>query len=85
VGSEMCIRDRSQSLVTRALTPASVSWIDRIFSPLVTRWVFLGQVLSADQLAEARNMSQQTGAKIQIPPKKVPAFTAGKDLKAEVS
>ncbi len=26
----------------------------------------------------------QTGAKIQIPPKKVPAFTAGKDLRAEV-
>lgn len=26
----------------------------------------------------------QTGAKIRIPPKKVPAFTAGKDLKAEV-
>ncbi len=26
----------------------------------------------------------QTGAKIQIPPKNVPAFTAGKDLKAEV-
>jgi len=26
----------------------------------------------------------QTGAKIQIPPKRVPVFTAGKDLKAEV-
>src|ERR1700730_1250629 len=23
-------------------------WLDRIFSPLVTLWVFLGQVLSAD-------------------------------------
>lgn len=27
----------------------------------------------------------QTGEKIQIPPKKAPAFTAGKDLKAEVN
>ncbi len=27
----------------------------------------------------------QTGAKIRIPPRKVPAFTAGKDLKAEVA
>ncbi len=27
----------------------------------------------------------RTGAKIQIPPKTVPVFTAGKDLKAEVN
>jgi hypothetical protein len=28
-------------------------WLDRIFSPLVTLWVFLGQVLSADQSCRA--------------------------------
>src|SRR5215510_12924039 len=43
----------SEELVTRALTTASVSWIDRIFSPLVTLWVFLSQVLSADHSCRA--------------------------------
>src|SRR5215217_1449684 len=28
-------------------------WLDRIFSPLVTLWVFLGQVLSADHSCRA--------------------------------
>jgi hypothetical protein len=28
-------------------------WLDRVFSPLVTLWVFLGQVLSADQSCRA--------------------------------
>src|SRR5215813_11290220 len=28
-------------------------WLDRIFSPLVTLWVFLGQVLSADPSCRA--------------------------------
>jgi hypothetical protein len=36
-----------EDLVAQALTTASVSWVDRIFSPLVTPWVFLSQVLSA--------------------------------------
>lgn len=34
--------------VTQALTATSVCWLDRIYSPLVTLWVFLAQVLSAD-------------------------------------
>src|SRR5262245_30421687 len=29
------------------------AWLDRIFSPLVTLWVFLGQVLSADHSCRA--------------------------------
>jgi hypothetical protein len=32
----------------QALTAVGVFWIDRIYSPLVTLWVFLSQVLSAD-------------------------------------
>ena len=28
-------------------------WLDRIYSPLVTLWVFLGQVLSADHSCRA--------------------------------
>src|SRR5437879_3997609 len=43
----------SEDLVVRALTAACVSWIDRIFSPLVTLWVFLSQVLSADHSCRA--------------------------------
>jgi hypothetical protein len=43
----------SEDLVTRALSAVEVSWIDRIYSPLVTLWVFLGQVLSADSCCRA--------------------------------
>src|ERR1700752_3259859 len=37
---------------SQALTTVT-GWLDRIFSPLVTLWVFLGQVLSADQSCRA--------------------------------
>jgi hypothetical protein len=36
-----------EEVVAQALTAIS-GWSDRVFSPLVTLWVFLGQVLSAD-------------------------------------
>ena len=37
----------TEGVIEQAL--ASVGgWLDRVFSPLVTLWVFLGQVLSAD-------------------------------------
>ena len=39
--------------ITRALTDANITWLDRIFSPLVTLWVFLGQILSADHSCRA--------------------------------
>jgi hypothetical protein len=38
----------SEEIVSQALTAVGVRWTDRIYSPLVTLWVFLGQVLSAD-------------------------------------
>ena len=38
----------SEGIVRQALTAVGVRWTDRIYSPLVTLWVFLGQVLSAD-------------------------------------
>lgn len=38
----------SDTIVTKALTENAVEWVDRIYSPLVTLWVFLSQVLSAD-------------------------------------
>src|SRR5262245_41856316 len=43
----------SEDMVTRALAAVGVAWIDRIYSPLVTLWVFLGQVLSADHSCRA--------------------------------
>ena len=36
-----------------ALREIRAPWKDRIFSPLVTLWVFLGQVLAADQSCRA--------------------------------
>jgi hypothetical protein len=42
----------AEDVIEQAL--ASVTgWLDRIFSPLVTLWVFLGQVLSADHSCRA--------------------------------
>ncbi len=38
----------SEAMVKQALTAAGTCWLDRIYSPLVTTWVFLGQVLSED-------------------------------------
>src|SRR5947209_19035952 len=37
----------TEEVIAQALT-AVTGWLDRIFSPLVTLWVFLGQVLGAD-------------------------------------
>lgn len=43
----------SQLTVLEALSSIKVEWRDRIYSPLITLWVFLGQVLSADQSCRA--------------------------------
>src|SRR6202162_2932846 len=42
----------TEDVIAQALTALS-GWLDRIFSPLVTLWVFLGQVLSADHSCRA--------------------------------
>jgi hypothetical protein len=42
----------TEGVIERALATLT-SWLDRIFSPLVTLWVFLGQVLSADHSCRA--------------------------------
>jgi hypothetical protein len=42
----------TEESITQALA-AVTGWLDRIFSPLVTLWVFLGQVLSADHSCRA--------------------------------
>lgn len=38
----------SSETITQALQTIAEDWKERIFTPLVTLWVFLGQVLSAD-------------------------------------
>jgi hypothetical protein len=43
----------SEGIVAQALAAIDVVWLDRIYSPLVTLWVFLGQVLSADHSCRA--------------------------------
>ena len=42
----------TEDVITPALAAVG-GWLDRIFSPLVTLWVFLGQVLSADHSCRA--------------------------------
>src|SRR5215208_4461249 len=42
----------TEGAVAQALSSIT-GWLDRIFSPLVTLWVFLGQVLSADHSCRA--------------------------------
>jgi hypothetical protein len=43
----------SERAVAQALKASDVVWLDRIYSPLVTLWVFLGQVLSQDHSCRA--------------------------------
>jgi hypothetical protein len=52
----------SSDTITPALQSIVAGWNDRIFTPLVTLWVFLGQVLSADhscRFAVARLIAQR--------------------------
>src|SRR5437588_1123683 len=42
----------TEDVIAQALATLG-GWLDRIFSPLVTLWVFLGQVLSADHSCRA--------------------------------
>ena len=43
----------SEELVSQALEDTGCSWVDRIYTPLVTVWVFLSQVLSQDHSCRA--------------------------------
>ena len=43
----------SAKLISQALTAIGFCWLDRIYSPLITLWVFLGQVLCADHSCRA--------------------------------
>jgi hypothetical protein len=43
----------SEKTVKQALKAVNVTWVDRVYPPLVTLWVFLGQVLSQDHSCRA--------------------------------
>ncbi len=43
----------SEQIVAQAMTAIEAVWLDRIYPPLVTLWVFLGQVLSQDHSCRA--------------------------------
>ena len=43
----------SDKLINQALIAAGVVWNERIYSPVVTLWMFLGQVLNADHSCRA--------------------------------
>jgi hypothetical protein len=43
----------SEEAVAPALEAIEACWNDRIYTPLVTLWVFLGQVISADHSCRA--------------------------------
>ena len=43
----------SNEIVMQAMTAIEGCWLDRVYSPLVTLWVFLGQVLSQDHSCRA--------------------------------
>ena len=43
----------SEELVSQALEDTGCSWVDKIYTPLVTVWVFLSQVLSQDHSCRA--------------------------------
>lgn len=43
----------SGEVIEQALTAVSFVWNDRIYTPIVTLWVFLGQVMSADHSCRA--------------------------------
>lgn len=54
----------SNETLSRALATIEDGWVDRVYTPLVTLWVFLGQVLSADpscRAAVARLIAHRVG------------------------
>ena len=81
----------AETSVTQALKALNVVWLDRVYSPLVTLWVFLGQVLSQDHSCRAavarliphrvsrgqRPCSAETGAYCQARKRLPEEFFAG--------
>ncbi len=87
----------SEEHLVDAVQEIEVTWKDRIFTPLVTLWVFLGQVLNADQSCRAAvarliahriaeglpPCSSETSADCQLP-ERFFAAVVGRNLDAQV-
>src|SRR5436305_3171664 len=72
----------SSEVIEQALTALQMGWIDRVFTPLVTLCVFLGQVLSADhscRAAVARLLARRLsrGPNGPAPPRPAPTARRG--------
>ena len=67
----------TEEVIAQALTALS-GWLDRIFSPLVTLWVFLGQVLSADHSCRASYCKAMPGKPSRALPCKAEPWHARK-------
>ena len=52
----------TEDVITQALATVG-RWRDRVFSPVVTLWVFLGQALAADQSCRAA-VARQIAARV---------------------
>lgn len=52
----------SDGTITQALKALEIVWLDRVYSPLITLWVFLGQVLSQDHSCRAAALRALQGA-----------------------
>src|SRR5262249_55016550 len=68
----------TEEVIAQALA-ALGGWLDRIFSPLVTLWVFLGQVLGADHSCRAAGSGRPPIPAAPPPPASPPtAWPRGK-------
>ncbi len=47
------LSERTVEQALKALKALNFAWLDRVYSPLVTLWVFLGQALSQDHSCRA--------------------------------
>src|SRR5437899_1590112 len=71
----------TEGTVAQALATLS-GWLDRIFSPLVTLWVFLGQVLSADHSCRA---AAGRRGKARAPPRPAPTASDSPEFRPAAS
>jgi hypothetical protein len=57
-----------ESTVAQALKALNIGWLDRIYSPLVTLRIFLGQVLNHDHSCRAAVARRSPGALLPTTP-----------------
>ena len=56
----------SENVVMQAMQAIELVWKDRIYTPLVTLWVFLSQVLSQDHSCRALDRSSRFAGAMRV-------------------